>query len=245
MSISATALSRRSTSASVPITSTSKPRHAALADLLRACASRRASRRRRRRPARPAGGRRRCGRAWPSRARGTRPRPRTGSPACRRRTAERAPAARSTSPPSPAIDDDLVDRAGELALVDPPRAAVEVGVAELAVLEQREQLAARRSRGPSPRARRAAARARRRARGRRPTPPRADVALAHHALDDPQDGRRVRARGAVAAARATGSRAPSRRGSTSRRCPARRGRRRRRPGRARGTPRAWRRAASR
>ena len=86
--------------------------------------------------------------------------------------------------------DDLVDRAGELALVDATGAAVEVGVTDFTVLEQRQQFAlvdaevhrnepsaqeCDRVVGPEIRSRAAVP----------------HVALCDHALDDLQDGRRV------------------------------------------------------
>ena len=93
-----------------------------------------------------------------------------------------------------------VDRAGELALVDPPRAAEEVGVAELAVLQQRDQPLL-----VDPELHRLQPRPQQRDRvvgpevgARRPM---ADIALLEHAFDDPQDRRGLRARGAVAAQR--------------------------------------------
>ena len=95
---------------------------------------------------------------------------------------------------------DPVDRAGELALVDPPRSAEEVGVAELAVLQQRDQPLL-----VDPELHRLQPRSQQRDRvvgpevgARRPM---ADIALLEHAFDDPQDRRRLRARGAVAAQR--------------------------------------------
>ena len=110
------------------------------------------------------------------------------------------------------------------ALVDAPRAALEVGVREAVGLEEGEQVALAHAQVDrvEPRAQQglgvlgtevAADRAA------------AGVALRHHALDHPQDRRRVRCGVvAIAAARARGSPAPSRRAPTWRPSPARRAR---------------------
>ena len=95
---------------------------------------------------------------------------------------------------------DRVDRAGELALVDAPGPAVEVGVAELAVLQHRDQPPL-----VDPQLHRLQPGAKQRDRVVGPEVGAggtvADVSLREHAFGDPQHGRRIGPRGAVAAQR--------------------------------------------
>ena len=135
------------------------------------CASRRACRRGRRRRARRGAGRRRSGSASASRGRGTRTPRRTGSRGCTRRTASSAARWGRARPPHPIIATISLYRRRELALVDPASAAVEVRMAELAFLEQLDQVALVDPEVHRNAARRAAARARPAARGRRRAEP--------------------------------------------------------------------------